>query len=195
MALMMSRSAEADSARKQAATDWQPVTITYQSDSTIARVEYRDTQYWRKEIIEDRRHPEAVGTVMSFGDQTYRQTQSDIATDYEDTVTDGIAVPERWLHPGFEAVLQFTHYVAHTGDAPNTAVYAQVFPSVPCPVQEAGHPSMPQPAACDHGDTYREVESWTFRTDITPPMVIWGYNEVDGKVMSTVEVLSVEPAP
>ncbi|MCO5178183.1 MAG: hypothetical protein M9890_14605, partial [Thermomicrobiales bacterium] len=67
--------------------------------------------------------------------------------------------------------------------------------AVPCPIQEAGHPPMPQPAACDHGDTYREVESWTFRTDITPPMVISGYNEIDGKVVSTVEVLNVEPAP
>lgn len=195
MALIMSRSAEADSAKAQAGADWQPVTVTYRSGSTIAQLEYMDARHWRKEIIEDRLHPEAVGSVMSFGDQTFRQTQRDTATAYEDTLTDGVAVPERWLHPGFDAVLQYKHYVASPGDAPNTIVYQQVFPTVPCPVQEVGHPRIPQPAACDHGNTYREVESWTFRTDITPPMVISGYNEIDGKIVSTVEVLSVEPVP
>ena len=185
-----------------ATAGWPPLAVTYRMDDTIARLDYQDARHWRKEVLESRGHPASVGTVMSFEDSTVRHypvntidARTGQAAVEQDTLTDGIAVPERWLHPGFAAVLKYKHYVVSDGDTPQTLVYRQVFPAVKCAVQEPGRPPTPQPAPCAHSDTYREVETWTFRTDITPPMAIAGRSEAEGQVQWQVEVLSVERAP
>lgn len=185
-----------------ATADWPPLTLIYRSDAAVVRLDYQDARRWRKEVVENSRDPSSVGTVMSFGDTTVRHHPANTvdastgqASVYEEPVTGGIEVPERWLHPGFAAILQQKHFVASAGEAPDTVVYQQVIPAASCPAQEAGHPPIPQPAACETGDTYREVETWTFRTDVTPPMAIAGRSEADGQVQWRVEVVSVEPAP
>lgn len=182
--------------------DWPRLSVTYRMGNTVIRLDYEDARHWRKEILESRDDPALTGTVMEFDDSTYREHPADTidastgqASVYEEPVTGGIEVPERWLHPGFATVLQQKHFVASMGETTGIAVYRQVFPAVKCAVQEPGHPPIPQPAACEHGDTYREVETWTFRTDITPPMAITGRSEADGQVQWQVEVLSVERVP
>lgn len=176
------------------ANDWPSLTVVYQSDGIIARLDYHDAYLWRKEILENRRDPTSVGTVMSF-DRTVFRIHQDRAHDWRDTLADGTAVPERWLHPGFQSALEYRHFVVAEESLPGTLTYRQTIPAAACPLQEAGHPPIPQPAACEHGDTYREVETWTFRTDITPPMAIIGRSEADGQVQWQVEVLSVERVP
>lgn len=181
--------------------DWSSLAVTYRMGNTVVRLDYQDAYHWRKEILENRDDSELAGTVMTFEDSTYREypvntidKRTGQAFVYEETLTGGIEVPERWLHPGFLAVLIQNHFVSSDNNESGTLKVQQTL-TIPCTPQEPGHPPIPQPAACERSDTYREVETWTFRTDITPPMVIAGRSEADGQVQWQVEVLSVERAP
>jgi len=185
----------------EAPRDWPAMFVIYRTGDTIVRLEYQDAYQWRKEVIESPRDPEMVGKVMTVHDMTYTESipntvdrESREPATYTETLPSGKVAPERWLHPDYAQFLETKHFVASAGDVPNEIAYRQVWtvPCAPAPSATDSHPTIPQPAACDSGTTYEEVESYVFRTDVTPPIAVAGYTEVDGKMTWQFEVLEID---
>lgn len=186
------------------ASDWPAMTVVYRSDGTLVRLEYLDAHHWRKEILESTYNPEMVGKVITFDGMAYTESipntvnvESGNPALYTEVLPNGKEVPERWLRPEYTQSLEAKHFVVSAGDTSNEAVYRQVWtvPCPPAPNETDPHPPISQPAACDTGTTYAEVETYVFRTDVTPPLAIAAYTEVGGETTWQFEALEVDLSP
>lgn len=175
--------------------DWPALSVDYRTPHGRGHLEYTNAHDWTA------RSP---GSVMTFSGTTLSHDAANTvfangepAIVHED-LHDGIAVPERWLHPRFAATLLFRNYAVTPGSTPQTLQF-QMRWTAPCPPQSPpGTPDTPRPASCETPataatgtDTYTELETYIFRTDITPPLAILGTSEIDGVTTVLFEVLSV----
>lgn len=180
--------------------DWPPMTVVYRVDGVEARLAYVNARQWRTDVLKNPAAPDMVGFVSIFDGTTYTDytpNTVDLKTGQPAKMVrdlpDGVALPERWLRPDFATMLAQRNFVVSAFDGRlqyrNTLTYA-------CATPEPGRPALPnQPAACASGNTFDEVETYTFRTDVTPPIVSSFTIERDGKVISQAEIVSLDLTP
>lgn len=184
-----------DSSAQTDIDDWPAMTITYIAEGSMVRVEYESRNEWRSQVVSG----VSPGVVTEFVDGTYRTFERQIVNGdaatverRRETYSDGVVVPARWLHPEFAVGLEYRRYTVTTDATADRATYSMRY-TIPCPPDTPGHPPIPDlPEVCNTQVTFEELETFVFRTDIEPPMVVDYISDVEGEATIVAQVVDVE---
>lgn len=183
--------------------DWEPMTVVYEVDGTVIRLEYINESLWRKEVIESATNPDVVGIVSLFDGTAYTEYDPQLmdpdgrATILREDITDGVVVPERWLWPGLARDLVARRFTVESTAQPHQIVLTQTgtvsCPPTPPALGDEEPPRLPSHLeVCYSNDTYQETERYILRTDIAPPLPVMMTIAGEGEVTIRAEVRSVD---
>jgi hypothetical protein len=168
---------------------WPPMTVVFlYGESGLPGIkttlEYLDEYHWRS----------VGGGYLSFFNGEFVVTR-----DSSDTYLvqrhdgSGALLPLRWFRPDWFSMIAgygFGHDPALSGDG--IEGYSLDYEWA-CPTDDLVELGLDVPAACDAGEAFFMTrESYRFRTDIEPPLVIEAFSEIDGEKVGHYQVLEVD---
>jgi hypothetical protein len=169
----------------------------------VVKLSYQDERHWRKDVLVNELDREMEGLVITYDGSTHAQyipNTFDPRTGEQQVITDefptGVVVPDRWLHPNFINLLRQKGFAEVTSVLPNRVTFSKTS-TLDCAMFEGPiHAPLPNvPDQCDTAATFQETETYTFRTDVVPPIPVSATIAQGGTVTWSAEVLEVDMSP